>query len=196
MVRKGTDVLCEKKELEDLDRVRQVTLSGFVRFSPLDAEYFKRHGEWQDIGLLINVLNRSDGSSSLLAGLFDDDKVHIIAEAIHSIGRARFPELCSFGIPDRLLARVIDLATSKEISELSDSEFIGLFAMASNDVRKAILPKAVTALSKTRLKKLLIAYTNDDSTRYYNVFYWLDLGISLGRKQALHAIKMSARKRH
>jgi hypothetical protein len=109
MVRKGTDILCEKGELEDLDRISRTTSSGFVQFSPLDAEYFKKHGEWQDISLLIEVLNRSDGSLSLLGGLFDDDKVRPIAEAIHSIGRARFPELCKMVMPERVLARVIDL---------------------------------------------------------------------------------------
>ena len=71
MVRKGTDTLCEKNESEDLDRIRRVASSGFVPFSPLDAEYFKKHGEWQDISLLIEVLGRSDGSLSLLGGLFD-----------------------------------------------------------------------------------------------------------------------------
>ena len=91
MVRKGTDILCEKNESADLDRIRRVASSGFVPFSPLDAEYFKRHGEWQDISLLIEVLGRSDGSLSLLGGLFDDDKVRLIAEAIHSIGKTRFP---------------------------------------------------------------------------------------------------------
>jgi hypothetical protein len=70
MVRKGTDILCEKNESEDLDRIRRVASSGFVPFSPLDAEYFKKHGEWQDISLLIEVLGRSDGSlSRVLASL-------------------------------------------------------------------------------------------------------------------------------
>ncbi len=195
MVRKGTDVLCEKSELEDLDRIRRVVSSGFVKFSPLDAEYFKKHGEWQDISLLIGVLDRPDGRNSLLSDLFDDDKVRPIAEAIHSIGKARFPELCKIAMPDRLLSRVIDFAADKEISELSDRDLVGLFALVSEDVRKAILPKAVKALSKTRLKKLLAAYFNFDGARYYNVFYWLDLGISLTRKQALHAVNITARKR-
>jgi Domain of unknown function (DUF4062) len=195
MVRKGTDILCEKCELEDLDRIRRVVSSGFVKFSPLDAEYFKKHGEWQDIHLLIGVLDRSDGANSLLGGLFDDDKVRPIAEAIHSISKARFPELCRVAMPDRLLSRVIDFAADKEIAELSDSDFVALFALVAEDVRKAVLPKAVRALSKTRLKKLLTAYSNYDGARYYNVFYWLDLGISLTRKQALHAVNMTARKR-
>jgi hypothetical protein len=195
MVRKGTDILCEKSELDDLDRIRRVVSSGFVEFSPLDAEYLAKHGEWQDIQLLINVLDRSDGSNTLLGGLLDDDRVGIVAQAIHSIGRARFPELCRIVMPDRLLSRVIDLAADREISELSDSDFVALFAMPSDDVRKAILPKAVRALSKTRLKKLLIGYSKYDGARYYNVFYWLDLGISLRRKQALHAVDMTTRKR-
>ena len=195
MVRKGTDILCEKNELQDLDRIRRVIASGFVGFSPLDAEYLKKHGEWQDVSLLIETLNRPDGSSSLLGGLFDDDKVRLIAGTIYSIGKARFPELCKVTMPDRLLSRVIDCAADKEISELSDGDFVALFALASEEVRKAILPKTVRALSKKRLKKLLSSYSNYDGARYYNVFYWLDLGISLTRKQALHAVDMTARKR-
>jgi len=41
----------------------------------------------------------------------------------------------------------------------------------------------------------LAAYSDYDGARYYNVFYWLDLGMSLTRKQALHAVDMTARKR-
>jgi hypothetical protein len=98
-------------------------------------------------------------------------------------------------MPVRLLARVVGLASDKEIVELADNDFITLFSSESDEVRKATLLRAVKALSKPRLRRLLTVYSDHDGQRYYNVYYWLDLGISLVRRQVLHAIEITSSKR-
>jgi uncharacterized protein DUF4062 len=193
-VRQATDILCEKSEPEDLTRIRAVVSSGYVGYSAADVEYLKKHGEWQDIPLLISLLDRSEGIG-LLGTLFDDKKVRDIAGAVYSVGKRRFPELCFIGLPDRILWRVIASASDKEISEVDDIGLLDLFASDSTDTRRSSLLRAIKACPKTRLKKLLAAHMSEERKRYYNVTYWLDLGLSLSRKQVLHAVEIAGRKR-
>jgi hypothetical protein len=190
-VQKAIDLLCEKDEPADLDRIRKAVSAGSVDFSSLEAEYFKKHGEWQDVGLLISLLDRSDTGTSLLAGLYGDGNLCLIAETVHAIAKGRFAELCALTMPSRLLSRIIAIASDKEIGDLDDSALFAMFGSDTDDVRKAILPRITKALSKTKLKKLLVAYEAYDGTRYYAAFYWLDLGISLSRRETLHAIEVS-----
>ncbi|WP_316395790.1 DUF4062 domain-containing protein [Bradyrhizobium sp. 33ap4] len=194
LVRKATDLLCEKNELIDLDRIRRGLSSGYVEFSRLYSEYFKKHGEWQDIGLLISLLDRADANYSLLGNLYDNEKTHRVAIAIHAIAKGRFSELTILPMPSRLLAQLIRLATDKEVSELDQKCLFAMFNSEIDDVRSAILPKVVKAVPKTRLTNLLAAYQDHDGARYYNVSYWLDLGISLSRNQRLHAIEVTSLK--
>lgn len=191
-MQRAIQLLCEKNEPADLDRVRKAVSGGSVTFSSVEAEYFKKHGEWQDIDLLISLLDRADAGTTLLGGLYDDDKLRLIAEAVHAIAKDRFAELCALTMPSRLLACIVKLALDKEIGELDDSALFQMFGSDTDDVRNAILPRAVKALSKTKLKKLLADYEAYDGTRYYAVFYWLDLGISLPRREVLHAVGVTA----
>jgi hypothetical protein len=192
-VRDGLDILCEKSEQEDLERVRRIVSSGFVPVSAVDIEFFERHGEWQDIKLLVSLLDRSEGST-LLGGYFDDKKLDPIARAIYSIGKDRFPELCKQTMPSRLLWRVIGCASDKQITSLGDFEVTQLYYSEETDIRNAILQKSIKVLSKARLNKLLAIQMTQDRLRYYNVSYWLDLGISLSRKQVLHVLEAVKRK--
>jgi hypothetical protein len=194
-VQKAVALLCEKSEPTDLDRIRKAVSAGSVDFSSLEAQYFGKHGEWQDIRLLISLLDRNDTGTSLLSGLYDDDKLRLVAEVVHAIARGRFAELCALTMPSRLLARVIELASDREIRELNEDALFAMFGSETDDVRNAILPRVVKALSKTQLKRLLVAYEQYDGTRYYAVFYWLDLGISLPRPKVLHAVEVTTLKR-
>ncbi|TWB91295.1 uncharacterized protein DUF4062 [Bradyrhizobium macuxiense] len=182
------------REPEDLERIRGVVSSGFANFSMLDIEFLRKHGEWQDISLLISMLDRPDTSATLLGGILDDRTLEAVAQAVYAIGKSRFSELCKEKMPPRLLQRILGLASDKEVVGLSDQELTEIYHSDETHVRKAILLKSVRALPKTRLKRLLKEQLTQDRLRYYNVSYWLDLGITLTRKQVLHVLEMSSRK--
>jgi hypothetical protein len=196
LTRKAANLLCEKAKPDDLERIRSLVSGQFVEFSISDVSYLKKHGEWQDISLLVTLVDRRDGTLTLAAlELFDDDKLQAIAEAIHAIGKGRFSELCELSMPNRLLTRIIDLASDKEVVGLNGELILKLFNSDSDEVRKAIALKAIKALPKLRLKKLLKSYTEHDGRRYYNVIHWLDLGMSLPKSRVLHAVELVHRKR-
>ena len=56
---------------------------------------------------------------------------------------------------------------------------MSVFKNKNIKVRKAFLLKCIKSLPKNRIGKLLKDYFDLDGQRYYNVIYWLDLGVSL-----------------
>jgi len=186
--RKALDILCEKGALKDLGRLRQALQREFVEHSDLDIGYLQKHGEWQDIPILITLAERPDPSAGLLwSSLYDDNKMRPIAAAMLSIGKGRFAELVALTLPDQLLARVIARAADKEFLALSDDDLHRLFMSTSDQVRKATALKAIKAIPKSRLKRLLERYSARDGYRYYNVIHWLDMGVSLPKARVVPA---------
>ena len=187
--RKALDILCEKGSLKDLGRIRQALQRNFVEHSDLDIAYLQKHGEWQDIPILISLAERPDSSGSLLwSSLYDDNKIRPVVAAVLSIGKGRFAELVALTMPDRLLARVVAHAADKEFRTLSDDDVQRLLLSPDDQVRKATSLKAIKVLPKPHLKRLLERYSAHDGRRYYNVTHWLDMGISLPKARVVQAV--------
>ena len=187
--RKGLDIICRKGEPQDLKRVRNIIRSGFVSYSETDIEYLRKFGEWDDIPLIIAMLDRPSSRpvASLLLGP-DDGRYEVAARAIYALGRTRLGELLSLLTPNRLLlSHVMVESSEKVIRELSDSSITQLFRSEHDVVRKAAALKCVRALPKGRLTQLLDRYISGDWTPYYNVIHWLDFGISVPRDRARSA---------
>jgi hypothetical protein len=51
-------VICRRGDANDLALVRQVLATGFVGFSPEDVIYLRRYGEWIDIALITDMVDR------------------------------------------------------------------------------------------------------------------------------------------
>jgi hypothetical protein len=183
LTRKGLDVLTKMSLPEDLPRVREALASGFVSYSDGDVAFLRKHGEWEDIPLIVASVERTLYTS--LLGWQNDSKYEAAARAIYAMGRARFPELLSLKMPKRLLRTLLAVASDKHIKALSDDAIIALLLADDDNVRKIAALKSVRALPKARLRKLLEAYLANDAFRYYNVIHWLDLGLSLPRSLAL-----------
>jgi hypothetical protein len=54
-------------------------------------------------------------------------------------------------------------------------------------VRKATSLKCIRSMTKKRLAKIFDDYLSADRSRYYNVIFWLDMGLSVPRERALQA---------
>jgi hypothetical protein len=184
--RQALDIICEKSQAQDLARVRAAILEGFVDYSPRDAEYLSRHGEWQDVRLLISLIERREQSYSLLMSV-DEKTLDAVSSALIVIGKGRLAELIKLKMPYSLLQRIIKRWPEKEIAALSDSDLIPLLTSELDVIRKVTSLKVVRSLSKRRIKSLLNRYFEHDGQRYYNVIYWLDFGASLPKTRILRA---------
>jgi len=184
--RKALDLICEKGGAGDLGLVRKMLKDDFVGYSKLDIEYLRKHGEWQDIPLIIASLGRVEYGASLLSYAYEA-KYRTAARAIYAIGKRRLTELLNLVMPSPLLARLIVESSDKAYRDLSDGEVRRLLQFNDEAVRKATALKAVRTFSKHRLRQVLNDYILREEQRYYNVIHWLDLGVSAPKNLAQRA---------
>jgi hypothetical protein len=188
LTRKALNVVCKRFQPQDLNRVRRELRSGFVSYSDVDVRYMRKNGEWEDVPLVIQLVERPDPGATLLS-LPVEAKYRLVASAIYSIGRVRLPELLALPMPAKLLAHLLAEVPDKGFRALGDSSILTLLHSENDQVRKASALKCVRALPKTRLRQLLDYYISEDAMRYYNVIHWLDLGLSAPRDRAQRAAK-------
>jgi hypothetical protein len=183
--RQALDIICEKNQAQDLGRVRAAIQEGFVEFSAIDVEYIQRHGEWQDIKLLISLYERNDQGFSLLTGA-SAAVVESISSALVAIGKGRLSELAKLEMPYRLREAIIRHSSDKAIGSLPENDLMLLLRSPFDAIRKVTSLKAIRTAPKRRIDALLKAYLSDGQ-RYYNVLYWLDFGSSLPKARVLAA---------
>jgi Domain of unknown function (DUF4062) len=184
--RKALDIVCEASTPEHLGLVRKALASDFVDYSSLDLEYLKKHGEWQDIPLVIAVSGKLESGMSLAGS--DYRAKHILAaKAICAIGKERLAELLEKEMPKQLLAQLIIEVSDRSFRSLSNQQLKRLLLDTDDSVRKGCALKAVHTLAKKRLKQILDDYLESEDQRYYNVVHWLDLGNSVPSNVAKRA---------
>jgi hypothetical protein len=70
------------------------------------------------------------------------------------------------------------------VREIPVSQLAAWFTSQDATLRKAVALKAVSALSRRAIDKLLSEQLNANQF-YYNVIYWLDYGVSVPREAML-----------
>lgn len=188
--RRALDILCRKSDRADLERIRANLGSGFAGTSLLDVRYMGRHGDWQDISLLVSAnapLARVDavGGHGGGRGSFEAE----VAKVILRMSRGRDDwESVLLEIPAHISKSVIRLCGDSRFLRMSRSVLIRLLDHESEDVRKAVAVRAVRTFSTKRVRALLKEYL-DRENRYYNVIHWLDLGGSMPRREAQMVVR-------
>lgn len=181
--RQALDIVCKAGGAEHLKLVRRALKTEFVDYSHCDVEYLQKHGEWQDIPLIIAAAGRTEAGISLFSA-DHGAKYRSAARAMYAIGKKRVAELLEQHMPKSLLARLIVEIPDSAFRTLTNAQLKELLFDADDSVRKACALKAVRTFSKTRLGQLLNEYVGSDGHRYYNVVHWLDLGVSLPKDRA------------
>jgi hypothetical protein len=189
-VRMALDVICRNDNGSDLNLVRETLKQSNVDFSDADMSYLERFGEWEDIPLIIAMVERPSGGGLLL---FDSsnrffEKYKRAAQVVYKIGRARLPELLSIPMSSYLLTYLILQLGKSAMLSLPDALLQSFFRHENDVARKAASLMCVVFLSKRRLEKLLSEYLSGDQW-YYNVIHWLDFGVSLPRERATAGAK-------
>lgn len=144
--------------------------------------------------MLLALVERREQGSSLLTGI-DDETVEIVSAALTVIAKGRLGELIQLEMPYRLLEAIIKRSSEKELATLSDDELMPLFTSNLDVIRKAAALKAIRSFPKRRLKALLDRYEHEDGSRYYNVIYWLDFGITMPKRRVMRAAEGALNKR-
>lgn len=186
MTRQGLDIICKKASKEDLELVRTVLKSGSVPYSQHDIEFLQKFGEWSDIELIVSEIERPDYSVALL--LLDTSRYDLAARAIYSIGKGRLADLLKMSASPLLISKLVLISTDKDFRSIDDKIIDALLLSEHDIVRKAVALKCNRGFSKGRLKELMARYSAVQTYRYYNVFHWLDFGISIPKDRVVSGV--------
>jgi hypothetical protein len=189
--RQGLDVICRTRKCADLNRVRAAMRSGVPGPSPLDIDYLRVCGEWEDIELILETVRGplfGRGKRTLLAD-DDEDRHRTAARAIYALARTRLAEAIVLPAPSQVTIYLILQTSEKAFRGLDDVIVDTLLQSEHDEVRKMSAMKCVQVWPRTRLAKYFAAYMARDRVRYYNVVHWLDFGLSAPRDRAIVAAK-------
>ena len=183
LTRQGLDILCKICKLEDTGRIRENLKSGYAGGSILDAEYFQKYGGWDDVELLANASGKKIGDTLLTiesSGEFEDS----VARVAYKIGKSSISKLFLLELPPKIIKKILEICSENTFRNISEAALFRLLNNEENDVRKVASMLAVRAFTKKRLKAILDKYVFGDDYRYYNVIHWLDLGVSMSRRES------------
>lgn len=192
LMRSALTVVCEKGSAVDLERVRKCLMRQGVNFESSDLSYLVRHGEWRDVDLLIGLAGRTKRGSSLLGSYLDSRSLGELAQAIISLGSGRTPELMTKDMPDDLRVEVVRRLKDAEFSLLDDVHVNRWARSKSDELRKAIALKAVSAWPRKRAAHFLNSYMAGEENYFYNVVHWLDLAIAMPRQASRRVARLAA----
>lgn len=187
--RQALDLLCRRADPVDLPRVRSCLRDGTVDLSVEAVTYLRRFGEWDDIALVIESLRRrGDAHISLLSFVSETDThFELAAETVYQLGRDRLADVFALELPEKLFVAILRKVPLTAFRGLSEATIDALLRSEHESIRKAAAAKCVRAFTKSKIVRLMSAYMSNDRPYYYNVVYWLDVGVSVPRPQAVNA---------
>lgn len=186
--REGLNVICGKLDVADLPLVRSMLALGNMDYSAADLRYLAKFGQWCDIPLVIESLERPEyGRAPVsLLSIASSTKYEDAARALYALGKHRLNDLLAVTMPASLLAHIIPLIPEKAFREINDATISSLMRSETTEVRKLASLKYVRSFPRQRVKHFLEQYMNAEHF-YYNVTHWLDFGISTPKERMLRA---------
>ncbi|MGR3507313.1 MAG: DUF4062 domain-containing protein [Paracoccaceae bacterium] len=194
LIQSGLEAFCAHAGKSELATVRKIVDDFDARFATEVVEFFAKHGEWEDadrIAKLSGKMKYGFGLSLLSISDHSTD-YELAARTILKLGSKRVADVWKLELPSPVRVQLVVQMPKKLFTAFDDQGIIGMLLWDSDVVREVVALKANLCFPKTRLRKILDAYYNVDSSYYYNAIFWLDLGVSADRttsKQiSLHAI--------
>ena len=193
LTRRGLDLLCRNSQVADLERVRANLQSGYIQSSYDEISYLQKHGEWEDIPLIINLERDNASRRNVLTILAKDHNWYKhLGGAIYNIGKDRPDDLFNLEMPFTVLIEVIKQSNPARFLEISQATINKLLNNEHDGIRKYVSLKIIQAFSQTKINKLLNEYLEEDY-RYYNVIFWLDFGVSVSKKVVKSSVNIILR---
>lgn len=182
--RMGLAILARASKPCDLERVRINLQDDYCGATIDDVKFLKRHGGWQDIAILAQS-KQSSVFVSNYKNVSEDEFRSVVAEAMIALAKSKeISDLFRVDLPDPTLKLVIKEIAFSRFAEIPEDVVLQLLYNNSEEVRKNAALMVVRSFSMSKTRKLLLSYIEGDQYRFYNVIHWLDLGISMSRKEA------------
>lgn len=177
LTRDALNVLCEKFEVADLERIRRLQRSGFTDCSVEEIQYFGKMGAWEDIAPILG--KRLTFSLATTSTKSTKNWNKLVAGCIYNIGKSQCDELLKMKMADPIRVELLKLIPISVFSKLDEKSILTLLNNEDDDVRKYTSLKSILSFSQKKLRTLLKNYLLEYDLRYYNVSYWFDFGLSI-----------------
>lgn len=179
LIRSALDVIAKQHDMADLSLVRRVLDTRGISPTITVIAYLAALGSTEDIARLAQTLQYS---WTELVDEVPEYAFNAAARAIIRLFDGPFSQLVMLSMPNLMKARLIDLVSSAQFSELDDGIIVGLLLSDDFHIRRSAAKKAPGSLSRKRIAKVLSDYRANEKGGYYLVTYWLDLGLAYSRQ--------------
>ena len=181
--REALNILVGQMNRRDLALVRNVIDRWDMEASDEIFYYLARFGGWEDVERILNFGDRSEGSLTLL-GMHRNEHNKSIGRALNKVGRDRLTDLLNRVQSPEIQVAVLATCPEKSFAELDNRKLLELMNAKDAKTRTITALLCLKYLPKLRIVKLLGEYMGNEEYRFYNVRYWLDLGVTMPRTYA------------
>jgi len=179
MVQKTVEIISRKLDNKIIGKIRNKIDEFNLEFSLSIIKYLEKFGAWDDVARIIKLCsNFPFRSFNMFADYDRSTDYSYSAKAILKLSRGRLGDLFALDIPANLLKFIYKEMSNTVIAKFDDHKIITMLNNQDESVRKILSLKLITSVTKARLKKIVDTYINSNQAYYYNVVFWLDLGLS------------------
>lgn len=172
-------VLCRRALTEDLSLIRATLRSNNLTFHEDYVQYLSQHGTIGDVPTIIRLaLNPPAESKTLLAIPDSTDCFTNAAKAALSLANNDFRKLLAMDAPIDFRIAVLAVLPKSHFKKIDQASLLSVLSDANIRLRKVAVLQTIRALSKRKIEAVLREYTSRSEQYFYNVTYWLDLGLS------------------
>ncbi|ANG97749.1 hypothetical protein A8A54_15420 [Brucella pseudogrignonensis] len=182
---RSMNILCSKKIGEDIDLIRKKIDENEIPFSKEILIYLEKFGDWEDVNRIIK-LSQTYGRTRLSL-MFDDNKneLRLSARLLLKLARNRIADLLKKDMSVVLQKEIFKLFSKSQLKSFDDSKIESWLNIDNDEVRQVIALKCVSYFPRARIQSILNSYIIDGKSYFYNVIFWLDLGLSSNKATSL-----------
>lgn len=183
LLQSAFEIYCSKSTFAELGTVRKVFDNHEIKFATGISDFFAKYGEWQDAVRLAKLSGKPKGGlgSTLLTHSDNSGNYRVAAKSILKLGSKRVADALRLELIPPLKVQVVLHIPKNQFAAFEDQSIVELLHTDNEQLREVVALKVIQNIPKSRQIKILDAYYSTEGTHYYNVIYWLDLGISADR---------------
>lgn len=181
-MRQALDIVISHAEGRDLPRLRRALDEDAADPRESDIAYFRRWGEWEDIGRISKIASDYRSSGRLATLLTATPDTSSAASAILKLAGDRVADIFELDISANLRPKIVSKLSMASVKRLPDSTVEKLLSDESDLLRKAMALQLLVSLSRRSARGYFARYLGLPY-RYYNVIFWLDLAEAWGREK-------------
>ena len=175
LVQSALEAFCSNAGGLELITVREVLDQHDLRFSTELISFIAKHGEWEDVARVIRLSETIQKRS-----LYTVHSVayQLTARTLLKLAEKRVTDVWNLDLPGQVRIQLVLQMSKIQFTELDEQYVVSMLRWDDDVVRAVVTLRAIQCLPKERIREILNNYWDAGDVPYYNVIFWLDLGVS------------------